>query len=287
MRRELRESDSQGMNARVAAEKMKNDLSSQQGRSTMNKRARILLVDDDFNIRKALSMILTQEGYVVDTAETAEQAIMKSDTDFYHLALIDVRLPDMEGTKLLRLLRVTVPRMRMVIITGFPKADNAIDAINRGVDGYLTKPVNMHQLLKLIEQLLEKQSKEKELTEQKLLQYLNGRLDYGTTTLREEVSRLRIRVGDCELPARLLLYVFVSIAYSLVSFGGVAYGEEGERLRKRLKLLSEEKGLLYEAVDQNGMESTGLCKIEGLKFEETPTIPVRIRFSGQLSDPFI
>jgi DNA-binding response OmpR family regulator len=253
----------------------------------MNKRVRILLVDDDFDIRKTLSMILTQEGYVVDTAETAEQAIIKSDSSFYHLALLDVRLPDMEGTKLLRSLRVTVPRMRKVIITGFPKVDNVIESINRGVDAYLPKPVDVDQLLKLIEQLLEKQSKEKELTEQKLLQYLNSRINYETTTLREEVSRLRIIVGDCELPARLLLYVFISIAYCLVSFGGVAYGEEGEKLRKRLRLLSEEKGLLYEAVDQNGMESRGLCKIEGLKFEETPTIPVRIRFSGQLSDPFI
>lgn len=275
------------MNVRVAAEKMKDDLSTQQGRSTMNKRARILLVDDDLNIRKTLSTILTQEGYVVDTAETAEQAIIKSDTDFYHLALIDFRLPDMVGTKLLSLLRVTVPRMRKVIMTGFPMLDNAIDAINRGVDGYLTKPVNTQQLLNSIEQLLEKQSEEKELTEQNLLQYLNSRFDYERTTHLEKESRLRIRVGDCELPARLLLYVFVSIGSSPVSFGGVAYGEEGERLRKRLRLLSEERGLLYEAVDQNGLESKGLCKIEGLKFDETPTIPVRIRFSGQLSHPFI
>jgi DNA-binding response OmpR family regulator len=274
------------MSASVAAGKMEG-LSTQQGRSSGKKRGRILLVDDDLNIRKTLSMILTKECYAVDTAETAEQAIMKSDINFYHLALIDLRLPDMQGTKLLSLLRVTVPRMRKVIMTGFPKVDNAIDAINRGVDGYLTKPVDMRQLLKLIEQLLEEQSKEKEETEKKLLQYINGRIDYEATTLREDVSRLRVRVGDCELPSRVLLYVFISVAYCLVSFGGVAYGEEGDSLRKRLRLLSEERGLLYEAVDQNGMESSGMCKIENLKFEETPTLPVRIRFSAQLSDPFI
>jgi DNA-binding response OmpR family regulator len=274
------------MNVRVAAEKMKDDLSIQQGRSSMKKRARILLVDDDFSIRKILSMILTQEGYVVDTAETAEQAVIKSDTSFYHLALIDFRLPDVEGTKLLNLLRVTVPRMRKVIMTGYPMVDNAVEAINRGIDGYLTKPVKKDQLLKLIEQLLEKQSMEKELFEQKMVQYLNSRFDHERAIQQEKESRLRLRVGDCEIPARLLLYVFVSIGSSPVSFGGVAYGEEGEGLREKLRLLSGQIELLYDAVDENGVESKGLCKIEGLKFDETPTVPVRIRFSGQLSDPY-
>jgi DNA-binding NtrC family response regulator len=156
-----------------------------QGRSGMNQKARILVVDDDLSIRKTVAIILAQAGYVVDTAENGEEAIAKSDVNFYNLALIDHRLPDMAGTKLLTLLRETVPRMMKVMLTGFPVLDNAIEAINRGVDGYLTKPVNTEQLLKTIRELLKKQRKEQEFTEQRVVQYVNSRFKLGRTIRRE------------------------------------------------------------------------------------------------------
>jgi DNA-binding response OmpR family regulator len=163
----------------------RNDPSISQGRSRTNQTARILVVDDDLSIRKTVSLILAQAGYVVDTAENGEEAIAKSDVNFYNLALIDYRLPDMAGTKLLTLLRDTVPRMMKVMLTGFPVLDNAIEAINRGVDGYLTKPVNTEQLLKTIRELLKKQRKEKEFTEQRVVQYVNTRFKLGRTIRRE------------------------------------------------------------------------------------------------------
>jgi YesN/AraC family two-component response regulator len=63
--------------------------------------------------------------------------------------------------------------------------DNAIEAINRGVDGYLTKPVNTEQLLKTIRELLKKQHKEQEFTEQRVVQYVNSRFKLGRTIRRE------------------------------------------------------------------------------------------------------
>lgn len=153
--------------------------------SDIDKRARILIVDDDPSIRKTISIILAQAGYVVDTAANGEEAIAKSDFNFYNIALIDYRLPDMEGTKLLTLLRDSVPRMMKVMVTGYPMLDNAVDAINRGVDGYLAKPVHTAQLLKTIAQLLQKQLKEQEFTEQKVVNYVNSRFKLGRTIRQE------------------------------------------------------------------------------------------------------
>ncbi|MEM2147917.1 MAG: response regulator, partial [Candidatus Bathyarchaeia archaeon] len=98
----------------------------------MVENARILVVDDDENIRKVLMMILQDEGYNVDMAGTAKEAIEKTRKNFYNLALIDVRLPDMEGIELLTKVRDTTPRMRKIIITGYPTLQNAIEAVNRG-----------------------------------------------------------------------------------------------------------------------------------------------------------
>lgn len=158
-------------------------------RPEMDQNARILVVDDDLSIRRTVSIILAQAGYMVDTAANGEEAIAKSGAIFYNLALIDYRLPDMAGTKLLTLLRDTVPRMMKVILTGFPMLDNAVDAINRGVDGYLTKPVHTEQLVKTITELLKKQRKEQEFAEQKVVQYINSRFKLGRTIRRENETR--------------------------------------------------------------------------------------------------
>jgi len=157
----------------------------------MPEKARILIVDDDPTIRRTMAVILQQEGYVVDTAENGEEAIAKSEANFYNLALIDVRLPDIEGTKLLTLLRETYPRMVKIIMTGFPVLDNAVEAINRGVDGYLTKPMSTEKLLKTVREQLMKQNREKGLTEDKLKEYVASRFKQART-IRREIVDIRV-----------------------------------------------------------------------------------------------
>ncbi|MGP8070851.1 MAG: response regulator, partial [Candidatus Bathyarchaeia archaeon] len=66
----------------------------------MTESARILVIDDEESIRRTVSMTLKHAGYVVDTAENGKQAVEKSAANFYNLVLIDIRLPDMEGTEL-------------------------------------------------------------------------------------------------------------------------------------------------------------------------------------------
>jgi DNA-binding NtrC family response regulator len=86
----------------------------------MGEAARILVIDGDENMRKVLETILEDEGYIVETAEKAKKGIEVSEKAFYNLALIDVRLPNMEGIDLLSKLRNTKPKMRKIIVTGYP-----------------------------------------------------------------------------------------------------------------------------------------------------------------------
>jgi DNA-binding NtrC family response regulator len=142
----------------------------------MSESARILVIDDDQIIRKTLSATLEQAGYKVDTAENGKEAIEKTEANFYNLALIDIRLPDMEGTELLTSLKETTPRMVKVILTGYPGLRNAMKAINKGVDYYLVKPVEPVELLKVIKEQLDKQKQEKDYGEEKIAKYLETRL---------------------------------------------------------------------------------------------------------------
>lgn len=137
---------------------------------------RILVVDDDKIILGNFRDILELEGYSVDTAETGKEAIEKSNANFYNLALIDVRLPDMEGTRLLTAMRDTVPKMVKIIVTGYPSLENTIEAVNKGADGYIVKPIlDMSTLLNTVKDHLKKQEEARRYTEQKVAEYIETR----------------------------------------------------------------------------------------------------------------
>ena len=142
----------------------------------MDQTARILIIDDDENIRKVLQTILEDEGYQVDTAETAKKGIEKSNESYYNLALIDVRLPDMEGIELLSRLRDTKPKMRKIIVTGYPTLQNAVAAVNRNADAYIMKPFDVEKILKTIEIQLKKQNEEKAFSEEKIAEFIETRV---------------------------------------------------------------------------------------------------------------
>lgn len=120
----------------------------------------ILVVDDDKAILACAKAILKAEGYSVDTVETGREAIGKSDARHYDLALLDIKLPDMEGTDLLMKMRRTTPRMRKVVITGHPSIENAVRSLRLGADDYVIKPIDPKTLLKIIKKKLEEQETE-------------------------------------------------------------------------------------------------------------------------------
>jgi DNA-binding NtrC family response regulator len=138
----------------------------------LDRAARIIVIDDDESIREMLSTILQEEGYSVDTAESGKEALLKTNAVFYDLALIDIRLLDMEGTELLVRIKDTVPRMRKIIITGYPTVHNAIEAVNRNADAYLVKPFDMSKALFVIRDQLKKQEAEKRYSQEKVTEFI-------------------------------------------------------------------------------------------------------------------
>ncbi len=142
----------------------------------MGENARILIVDDDENIRKVLVAILEDEGYTVESVGTARKAIEATKRRFYNVALIDIRLPDMDGTDLLLRIRDTIPRIRKIIITGYPTLQNAIDAVNRRADAYIMKPFDVEKVLRTIREQLQKQEEEKRYSQEKVAEFIETRV---------------------------------------------------------------------------------------------------------------
>lgn len=142
----------------------------------MDEKPRILVVDDDETIRTTMKVILQNEGYIVDLAATGKEAIQKTQENSYNLALLDIRLPDIEGVELLKLLKDNVPRTRKIMVTGYPSMQNAITALNKNADAYLLKPVDVEKLLKTVKDQLQAQKEDQKFSEQKVAEFIESRV---------------------------------------------------------------------------------------------------------------
>jgi len=136
----------------------------------------ILVVDDDKAILQGFRKILEPKGYRVDTSETGKEAIEKSNAQFYNLALLDIKLPDMEGTKLLTKMHRTTPKMMKIMVTGFPDLENAVESLNLGADAYVMKPVEPDKLIKVVEEKLKEQEDAEKMTQDKVTKWIETRV---------------------------------------------------------------------------------------------------------------
>ena len=142
----------------------------------MDNNAKILIVDDDETIRSTMKAILEEEGYKVDLAGSGKEGIQKTNEQAYNVALLDIRLPDMEGVKLLKLMKDTMPRTRKIMVTGYPSTQNAIEALNKNADAYLIKPVDIEKLLNTIKEQLQLQEEERKFSEEKVAEFIESRV---------------------------------------------------------------------------------------------------------------
>jgi DNA-binding response OmpR family regulator len=117
------------------------------------KKNQILVIDDDANVLRVFRSILEKEGYKVETAETGKDALKKIKKAKFSVYLVDVKLPDMDGTELL--LKIpNNPKAIKIIVTGFSTDDVGKKAADYGADDFLVKPVNARELIATVRERL-------------------------------------------------------------------------------------------------------------------------------------
>lgn len=116
----------------------------------------ILIVDDDVAILHTFSKIFQRKGYCVTVAEKGREAIEKLGCNHYDVALVDLVLPDIEGTELFPLIKNASPKTLKIMITGKSWLENSI----QGADVFVGKPVNPEKLLNIIDTKLKNRDSE-------------------------------------------------------------------------------------------------------------------------------
>ena len=127
---------------------------------------KVLIVDDDPDILESFTQILENNGYHVDSAETGHEFLTKAKDTVYDIAIVDLKLPDMEGTELLRNMRHMSPQTKKIVITGYPTLESAIDAMGSGTDAYLLKPVEPDDFLRVVEEKIREKEESQTLATQ-------------------------------------------------------------------------------------------------------------------------
>ena len=123
----------------------------------MAKQTSILVVDDNIELCETLADILQEKGYKVDLAYNGKEAEEKLNSRFFNIALLDIKLPDIEGTELLRILKEMHPTTEVIMISGYATLESSITALREGAFSYVIKPMDMDEVIATIEQALGKQ----------------------------------------------------------------------------------------------------------------------------------
>ncbi|MCJ7784113.1 MAG: hybrid sensor histidine kinase/response regulator, partial [Desulfobacterales bacterium] len=121
---------------------------------------RILVVDDEKPIRDFLFEALTQiGGFSVEMAENGEEALKKIEKENFDLVLTDMKMPKMDGLKLITEIAKFKPETLMVLLTGYGSIDSALEAMKRGASDYLTKPINLDEMMLRLRKVMEERQR--------------------------------------------------------------------------------------------------------------------------------
>lgn len=153
-------------------------------------RPHVLLVEDELSVAKGLKMVMDEEGYDVDMADTGHEALHKFWTrDNFDLMVADLRLPDIDGMEVIRRVKEKRPETKVVIITGYPSVASAVEAVKMGVSEYLRKPFTDDEFMEAVGMALK--DKEKGSMEALIVETQKERL-----IQKQEVVRVLDRVSQ-------------------------------------------------------------------------------------------
>jgi len=121
----------------------------------MQHKGHVLIVDDEAVLRDSLSEWLTGDGYLVSKAENGMEALKTIETSPPDVAVIDIKMPGMDGVTLLKKIKEKNPEIQVVMMTAFATVENAVQSMKDGAFDFLTKPFPPEKLSNMLNHILE------------------------------------------------------------------------------------------------------------------------------------
>ncbi len=129
----------------------------------MNRKPRILVVDDEEVARKNVSHVLQKDAYEVVTAEDGREALAKLSADPFDVVLSDLRMPGVNGMEMLEKIRLSRPDTRVIMVTGYATVSSAVEAMKKGAFSYISKPFKLEEVRTAVKEALESRTKKQNI----------------------------------------------------------------------------------------------------------------------------
>lgn len=164
---------------------------------------KILLVEDEKELSRALAKMLTKDGYEVDQAYDGADGLAYGETGMYDLILLDVIMPKMNGFEVLSSLRAKKVATPVIMLTALASEGDKVSGLDKGADDYVAKPFSYSELSARIRAVLRRQGK---LVSDNKLEYEDASLDLTSFVLRSPKGEIRLSQKEFELLRYLFEY---------------------------------------------------------------------------------
>lgn len=122
----------------------------------MLERAKVVVIDDEPVVCESCKRILERAGYLVETFTNSKEALERVSQEIFDAAIVDLKMPDIDGMELLRRIKQEYPEIMVVMITGYSTVDTAVQAMKMGAFDYVPKPFTPDELEIVVKNALEK-----------------------------------------------------------------------------------------------------------------------------------
>lgn len=203
----------------------------------MTARSKVLVVDDEPPLRKALQTTLTARGFTVEEASSAERALELVGQRPFDLILLDISMPGMGGVEACRRLRALMPHVGIVMVTVRDAEEDMVQALNAGADDYITKPFRFGELVARLRAVLRRVVPENENAA--ALQAGDLEIDFENHRLRKAGTEVHLTPKEFDLLALLMKNQGALLPHTklLRTVWGPEYGDELEYLRAYVRAL--------------------------------------------------
>lgn len=215
----------------------------------MTKKHKLLVIDDNEWVRDTLKQLLVMSGYQVDVADDGEMGFNKVKSKRYDVVLTDIQMPQVDGIELLKQIKEYDAGLPVIMITGFPTVDTAIQAMRQGASDFITKPFRYEQVSMIVDKLVKERKvsekgllADREIQQSKTIESLNQRLNKKVKELSLLYS-ISESMNVSQMGSENLFNIIVKVATELVEAESASL----------LVFNNVSNALIVEAVEGNGV----------------------------------
>ncbi len=228
---------------------------------------RLLVADDDFEIRDLLEFDLSHSGYSVETAKDGEEALQKALTGNYDLILLDVMMPKMNGFDVCKKVRISKPETPILMLTAKGTINDKTQGFNSGADDYIVKPFDIQEVLLRVRALVRRSpsSKKEQNVSQEILKI--GDIELFPDSLETEVKTKRIKLTPTEFEILYCLMQHFNNAVSLAVLLNEVWGYNSD---DDVRMLRVHVGGLRQKIEHNPKIPEYLHTVTNVGYKLTP-----------------